>query len=200
MPNPSGGGGGWDLVALPMRDPPTVWRGRRELIVQSIPIVLGGFATNLPGVDGHEPVQRSRQTLLNMYRPDDPADEPPVVKIDTRGDAVMLQQLDYVITSLDWGDAEADPETMERLQQAVTVELTEYVPDVRLTAKHSAKGKAKGKGGMPAVYTVKRGDTLSGIAARYKVKGGWRAIADAQKPRITDPRALKVGQKLRRPK
>jgi hypothetical protein len=205
-PDPVGGGGGWDLVTLPMRDPVTVWKGRRDLIVQAVPIVLGGFADRLGSarlagpVEGDQPVVSARQTLVNMYRPDDPAEEPPVVKVDTQGDVVMFQQLDYVITALDWGDAQADPETMERLQQAVVVELTEHNPDVRLTAKHgSSKSKSKKGGTMPAVYTVKRGDTLATIAKRFKVPGGWRTIADAQKPRIKDPRAIRVGQKLKRP-
>ncbi len=46
-------------------------------------------------------------------------------------------------------------------------------------------------------YTVKRGDTLSSIARRYKVKGGWKALAKLNG--LSNPNRLKVGQVLRLP-
>jgi LysM repeat protein len=46
-------------------------------------------------------------------------------------------------------------------------------------------------------YTVKRGDTLSAIARRYRVKGGWKALA--QLNGLSNPNKLKVGQVLRLP-
>ncbi|GIF12178.1 transglycosylase family protein [Actinoplanes teichomyceticus] len=45
-------------------------------------------------------------------------------------------------------------------------------------------------------YVVKRGDTLSGIAARYHIKGGWRALYRANASRLSNPNHLRVGQRL----
>ncbi|GAA4596920.1 LysM repeat protein [Actinoplanes octamycinicus] len=45
-------------------------------------------------------------------------------------------------------------------------------------------------------YVVKRGDTLSGIATRYHVKGGWKALYRANASRLSSPNRLRVGQRL----
>lgn len=46
---------------------------------------------------------------------------------------------------------------------------------------------------------VRRGDTLSGIAARLHVHGGWRALWHHNRHRIHNPNAIRVGQVLRLP-
>ncbi|GIF09393.1 LysM peptidoglycan-binding domain-containing protein [Actinoplanes siamensis] len=45
-------------------------------------------------------------------------------------------------------------------------------------------------------YVVKRGDTLSGIARRYHVRGGWKALYRANASRLSNPNRLRVGQRL----
>ncbi|WP_436524203.1 transglycosylase family protein [Actinoplanes sp. HUAS TT8] len=45
-------------------------------------------------------------------------------------------------------------------------------------------------------YVVRRGDTLSGIAARHHVRGGWRALYRANATRLSNPNHLRVGQRL----
>jgi hypothetical protein len=46
-------------------------------------------------------------------------------------------------------------------------------------------------------YTVKSGDTLSGIANRFKVGGGWKALYNANKKTIgADPNVIRVGLEL----
>ena len=50
-------------------------------------------------------------------------------------------------------------------------------------------GKAGGKSGR---YVVKRGDTLSTIAARHGVRGGWKTLA-AKNPGLK-PNQLRIGQ------
>lgn len=47
------------------------------------------------------------------------------------------------------------------------------------------------------VYTVKAGDTLSGIATKYNVKGGYQALAAYNG--IKDPSKISVGQKIKIP-
>ncbi|MEV6173572.1 transglycosylase family protein [Streptomyces sp. NPDC051954] len=47
------------------------------------------------------------------------------------------------------------------------------------------------------MHTVKRGDTLSSIAGKYGVKGGWQALHKANKKRLgRRPNLLKVGTPL----
>lgn len=49
-------------------------------------------------------------------------------------------------------------------------------------------------------YTVKSGDTLSGIAARLEVKGGWRKLHQLNRATIgSNPNRIKPGQVLRLP-
>ena len=50
-----------------------------------------------------------------------------------------------------------------------------------------------------ATYTVRSGDTLQGIAARHRIAGGWRALADANTALIAHPGQIFPGQVLRLP-
>src|SRR5256884_8153085 len=46
-------------------------------------------------------------------------------------------------------------------------------------------------------YAVRPGDTLSGIAARFAVRGGWPALYAANRPRIgSDPNVIRPGTVL----
>jgi len=57
-----------------------------------------------------------------------------------------------------------------------------------------------GQADAPVYYTVQPGDTLSDISLRiYKDGTRWREIYEANKAQIRDPRALRVGWKLKIP-
>lgn len=45
-------------------------------------------------------------------------------------------------------------------------------------------------------YTVRRGDTLSGLAVRFNVKGGWPVLFKRNARVVRDPDLILVGQKL----
>jgi LysM repeat protein len=47
--------------------------------------------------------------------------------------------------------------------------------------------------------TIVRGDTLSKLAAKYKVKGGWQAIYQSNRASIQDPNLIYVGQVIHLP-
>lgn len=55
---------------------------------------------------------------------------------------------------------------------------------------NTAKGKK---------ITIVRGDTLSQLAEKYEVKGGWQAIYQANRASIQDPNLIFVGQVIRLP-
>jgi nucleoid-associated protein YgaU len=88
------------------------------------------------------------------------------------------------------------------------VNVLEYVPPALAVAappppaaaavqRNDAGGGGGGSGGG-RTYTVKRGDTLSGIAGKVLGNAGrWHDIANLNG--IRDPRTLRVGQVLRLP-
>ncbi|MFI6076109.1 transglycosylase family protein [Actinoplanes sp. NPDC051343] len=55
----------------------------------------------------------------------------------------------------------------------------------------SASVKATGK-----TYVVRSGDTLSAIASRYQVKGGWHSLAKLNSGIINDPNLIFPGQRI----
>jgi nucleoid-associated protein YgaU len=61
-------------------------------------------------------------------------------------------------------------------------------------AKHVAPVAVSGE-----TYTIQAGDTLSKIAAKLGVQGGWQALADANADTIDDVNLIFVGQVLQLP-
>jgi LysM repeat protein len=59
---------------------------------------------------------------------------------------------------------------------------------------HKAHHKARHK-----TYRVKSGDTLSKIAHRLHVDGGWKALFKANRSHLSNPNVLRVGQLLQLP-
>ncbi|GAA3505086.1 hypothetical protein GCM10019016_121990 [Streptomyces prasinosporus] len=56
------------------------------------------------------------------------------------------------------------------------------------------------RAGRAEVYTVVRGDTLSGIAAQERVRGGWRGLYEANRSAVgADPDLILPGQRLALP-
>ncbi|GGM75030.1 transglycosylase [Lentzea pudingi] len=45
-------------------------------------------------------------------------------------------------------------------------------------------------------YTVKAGDTLSGIAVELGVEGGWQALVEKNSRHLTNPDLIRVGDKI----
>ncbi|MBT1004087.1 transglycosylase family protein [Paenarthrobacter sp. DKR-5] len=67
-------------------------------------------------------------------------------------------------------------------------------PQAQLQARHVAKVALSGK-----TYTVKAGDTLSKIAEKLNVPGGWQKLADANTDTISNPNLIFTGQTLQLP-
>jgi LysM repeat protein len=66
-------------------------------------------------------------------------------------------------------------------------------PSKKPTGKPSRKptGKPTGK-----IYVVKSGDTLAKIAAKYHVKGGWRALYQLNRKVLSAPSRIYPGQRI----
>ncbi|MEV6347718.1 transglycosylase family protein [Actinoplanes sp. NPDC051851] len=62
---------------------------------------------------------------------------------------------------------------------------------MRLVSNVTRTRKATGH-----TYVVRPGDTLSGIAHRYHVAGGWKHIYQANRARLSSPNKLYPGQRL----
>ena len=59
--------------------------------------------------------------------------------------------------------------------------------------------KSKSRSHSSGVYVVRRGDTLSTIAHKEHVHGGWHALYRANRAHLNNPNVLHVGQHLRLP-
>jgi resuscitation-promoting factor RpfA len=65
-------------------------------------------------------------------------------------------------------------------------------------AKHAVEKKAKPVTASKRTVIVRSGDTLTRIATRAHVRGGWRRLAAAN-PQLRNPDVLRVGQRLHLP-
>jgi LysM repeat protein len=89
--------------------------------------------------------------------------------------------------------ASADPErTLVPTEGEPSAEPT---PEPSAEAEPTARPTPRPTADAPATYTVKSGDTLSGIASVYGTT--WQELAELNG--IDDPRRLRVGQELRLP-
>ena len=95
--------------------------------------------------------------------------------------------------NLNHGGASRDDDRTTRVQRAT----------VRKAAPAKAKAATKAKRAAhkaPAVkgraYVVRSGDTLTKIASRYDVDGGWRALFAANKKTVRNPHLIYPGQRL----
>lgn len=87
-----------------------------------------------------------------------------------------------------------------RVRVMGTITLCEVVQDVSLGHMSPAKAKRKHIGTLePRYFHVTHSlNTLSKIAAAFKIKGGWKTLARLNKIRDPNPRGgLKVGRKIR---
>jgi nucleoid-associated protein YgaU len=78
--------------------------------------------------------------------------------------------------------------------QTAPVAQTPVATEAPVQARHAATVAVSGE-----TYTVQSGDTLSKIADKLGVQGGWQHLADANADTITDPDLVFVGQVLQLP-
>jgi nucleoid-associated protein YgaU len=67
------------------------------------------------------------------------------------------------------------------------------------TKKHAVKHATRHRKGHHKHYTVRSGDTLSKIASRFHVLGGWHTLFKLNHRHLSNPNVLRVGQVLTLP-
>jgi resuscitation-promoting factor RpfA len=73
----------------------------------------------------------------------------------------------------------------------------------KATTQHKPSRKPQGKAQRNAAkdtVVVRSGDTLSALATSHHVKGGWRALYEANKDKIDNPRIIRPNQELALPR
>lgn len=202
----------WQDVAREKRRSITEWHGNTSLTI-SIPIIIDYFATQ-EGLKG----ERDCRSLEKMAGQDSNAGEPPLISFDSAGvvphDAHDASHLDWIIKSIEWGDADRDT-FGNRVRQAATVVVQEFIDDAllgqsaatkrKLAQKRSDARNKRQKAAAVKRYVVKANDTLERIAAKPQRDGGlgsskrWRDIRDLN-PRFRDPKKpLPAGTILKMP-
>jgi hypothetical protein len=185
------GYGGWEEVERRRRRGFPDWT-KQPLYRMTVPMILEGWSTNTPQ-------DRAIRGLENMARRVG-TQRPPTVKLDG---PVPHSDLVWVVESLDWGDALKD-ENGQVLRQLFSMTLMEWV-DADLLAKRKRGRDGHGRGGKRFAVVKRRGkgskaraETLMELCARVlRDSSRWREVAKLNK--ITHPRKLKVGRKIRLP-
>jgi len=198
-PTLSGGLGGWTEVDRPKRTSITEWQGRKPYRM-SIPVLFDAYASN-GAMEAGDRIENRIAALEAMATPltqadKDPLGPPPIVRVEG---AIPHNNLQWVIDSIDWGDSEwvvgAGP-IEERVRQAATVSLIEYVAGPTFGIRSAAPGK-------PLLYTTKKGDTLKLIATkRLHAWRRWSEIRDLNPklPHKRDPNyKIKPGTRIKVP-
>lgn len=191
------GVGGWAEVPHPRRKSSTEWQGL-PLHRVSLDLLFDAARARKRDVEPelHRLYLMSVPIGWKVGQPA-PSAEPPVLAIDW----AEGRSYRWVVNNIEWQHVARDPDTNRRVQARVRLDLLEYVA-AEITATPVAKAQAATSGAAaPAAartYTVKGGDTLSGIAAKQLGDHKkWPKIAELNG--IRDPRRLQIGQKLRLP-
>ena len=206
----NGGVGGWEKIPRPKRSELTEWRGR-PLIEMSIPILFDEFTKKRGGN-----VEPEIRKIMRLARSNESSD-PPVVKISG---SIPFTDVLWVISGIAWGTPFFNNRG-KRNRQAMNISVLEYsragnfaISPVKQARESKRKGRKKrGLGTLPIIgttplgpivaprntYVVKRGDSLSSIAAKLLGNAGrWIEIAELNDKR--NPELIHPGERLQIPR
>jgi hypothetical protein len=201
------GYGGWSRVARPKRKAITEWVGRDSVTIE-IQFLFDAAEWN----DGLA-IEGSCRDLESMAGVESTDPVPPLLELRSNPPALMphghhrASHVRWFVEGITWdADSIWYNNAGNRIRAGGTLQVTQYVEDARLKKLSGSKNRNSGRGGHGTrgshrkKYTVKRGDTLSKIAARkdvYNDASKWKRIAKAN--HIRDPKRLRVGQELKIP-
>lgn len=181
-PTIEAGIGGWNVTERPREVGMTIWGGV-EPFQLSLSLMFDGWAARTNQ-------ENALANLIAVGRGD--RESPPGV---LAVEGLALPADDWVIESMEFGDPIYGTDG-NRLRQAVTLTLREYVPPEYLRRYKTGKAHASTK---HVTVRAKRGDTLAKIAKRRKVK--WTAIRDMNRKLSSKANApIKEGTQVRVPK
>lgn len=187
------GRGGWAEVDRPRRPGAVEWVGTKPLKA-TLTLMLDGWARN-------KSVQSQIKAIEAMC-PANPTKEQTAVYVT--GAWPIPPATPWQIQTVTWDvDGMLRNPKGQIVRVEVSLELIELrVAEVVISRTSPAKrsGSKTGKSGREKqrTVTVRRGDTLSSIAAKYLDSASrWKEIADENN--LRSPNNLRVGQKLRLP-
>lgn len=187
---PAGGVGGWNSVDRPGREAGIEWAGLPAATL-TIPILLDGLAD-----------RRSVESEIAAFyvlgaplKGSPRGTTPPVLKV---AGMVPHRGREWVLTGFDEGAAIWDGTKRIRLWATVTLTAYEPLDVIKITPKKKGTTATR-------IHVVKRGETLGGIARDLMGAKTATAIAKGiatlkKLNGIRDPKALKVGQRLKVPR
>lgn len=200
-PTVTDGYGGWEVVNRPFRTGLTVWRGFSPIIL-SVPLLFEGFDEG-KSLEGDIEVL---ELMAGRGRDGGPVRPPPVLRLHsgsifTDRDSGLIpanyrtltdSSIVWVINDIDWDDSPLRNSSGNRIRQACTVTLMQFVGPEKL-----AIPAAKGKTGTTGVKTirVKQGDTLRSLAKKYL--GDSDRWTEIKRTNNLKSSKLKVGQTLK---
>lgn len=196
-PKLTDGFGGWKVVDRPQRRGMTEWQGPTPFRA-TLQLLFDGHLASKDGASQ----TRTLAYLQRHFAPTNGALVPPAFRV--LGAWPIPEGIHWVVDGL---TADDDQMVVVRRSDRVavralwTLSLLQYVPGdviVKSTAAKRSKER-KGKSAKTKTYVVKRGDTLSTIAA--KQLGSAKRVDEIKKlnPGIRDPKHLKVGLRLKLP-
>lgn len=186
----AGGVGGWRDVERPGRGAAIEWSGTPALTLV-IPVLLDGLADR-------RSVEAEISRVYELGRPPATAPRgtpPPVVRV---GGMVPHGGRPWVLTGIDEGDAVWDDSRRVRWSATLTFTAHEPLDVVRVTPRKASAPATR-------IHVVRRGESLAGIAvkvmgARSSTEVTRDVVALLKLNGMRDPKALRVGQRLKVPR
>ena len=184
----AGGYGGWETIERPKRRPLNSWKAIPARTLE-LDLLLDGYA------DG----QSKERDIAALERVATGSANTPPPPVQIAGPGIPGSSLTWLIDDLTWGAALID-ESGQRTRATLQLKLVERIDDQLLAITNPAKNLKPATGKR---YRVKRGDTLTKIAARQLGSAKrWREIAKLNVRKGHPRRSVKdvvVGEILRLP-
>ncbi len=126
----------------------------------------------------------------------EPTPEPPSPPAPSDDDIYVVQPgdtLSGIATKLDFPGGWQALYALNRDVIGPNADRIKVGQRLRVTAGHAPPGHLE-------TYVVEPGDTLTGIAFKLHIEGGWQALYNANRDTISNPNRIRVGQLLRIPR